>query len=37
MLLGIRRILNQDQWKKLQSDGPRPMHDGGPHRRPGDH
>ncbi len=25
MLLGIRRVLNQDQWKKLQSEGPRPM------------
>ena len=28
MLLGIRRVLNQDQWKKLQTREPRP--DGGP-------
>jgi len=24
MLLGVRRILTQEQWKKLQSEGPRP-------------
>ena len=24
MLLGIRRVLNPDQWKKLQAEGPRP-------------
>ena len=28
MLLGIRRVLNQDQWKKLQTHEPRP--EGGP-------
>lgn len=30
MLLGIRRILTQDQWKKLQSDGPHPRAGMGP-------
>lgn len=36
MLLGIRRILNPDQWKKLQMDTPRPGHGGfpGPHPMP---
>jgi Spy/CpxP family protein refolding chaperone len=31
MLLGIRRVLNPDQWKKLQAEAPR----GGPGPRPG--
>ncbi len=31
MLLGIRRVLNQDQWKKLQAEHPRPS--GGPGER----
>jgi periplasmic protein CpxP/Spy len=27
MLLGFRSVLSQDQWKKLQADGPRPFRD----------
>ena len=30
MLLGLRRILTQDQWKKLQADEPRQHGRGGP-------
>jgi Spy/CpxP family protein refolding chaperone len=30
MLLGIRRVLNQDQWKKLQTHEPRPEGAPGP-------
>jgi protein CpxP len=32
MLLGIRRAMTPDQWKKLQAEGPGPRHD---HRGPG--
>jgi len=35
MLLGIRRVLNPDQWKKLQAEGPRPP--GGPGGFPAPH
>jgi Spy/CpxP family protein refolding chaperone len=34
MLLGVRRILTQEQWKKLQSEGPRPRASMGPHPEP---
>lgn len=30
MLLGIRRVLNPDQWKKLQADAPQPDYGPGP-------
>jgi Spy/CpxP family protein refolding chaperone len=37
MLLGIRRVLNQDQWKKLQTHEPRPEGaPGGPRPRRSD-
>ncbi len=32
MLLGIRRVLNPDQWKKLQASGPPPENGPGPGR-----
>jgi Spy/CpxP family protein refolding chaperone len=35
MLLGVRRVLNQDQWKKLQAEGPRPANVPGPGQGPG--
>jgi Spy/CpxP family protein refolding chaperone len=34
MLLGVRRILTQEQWKKLQSEGPRPHAGMGQHQEP---
>ena len=35
MLLGIRRVLNPEQWKKLQAEQPRPPNGPGPGRPPG--
>jgi protein CpxP len=35
MLLGVRRVLNQDQWKKLQAEAPRPANVPGPGQGPG--
>ena len=37
MLLGVRRILTQDQWKKLQSERPHPRAAMGPGPGPGTH